>query len=124
MNQSSSLPYQAQLYRANQLMGLYNQAGQIGQQAQVPTQQMISDYNQYQGLGSPGSQLGQQGMVNSASNQFGQAIAQNAKPISNAIGTAVSNWGSGMSGSSGGNSGDYLGTGSGYNSNFQTLPSY
>jgi hypothetical protein len=124
MNQSSSLPYQAQLYRANQLMGLYNQAGQIGQQAQVPTQQMIADYNQYQGLGSPSSQLGQQGMVNSASNQFGQYLQQNAKPISNAIGSAVSNWGSGMSGSSGGNSGDYLGTGSGYNSNFQTLPSY
>jgi hypothetical protein len=128
MNQSSSLPYQAQLYRANQLLGLYNQAGQIGQQAQVPTQQMIGDYNQYQGLGSPGSQLGQQGMVNSANNQTGQFLMQNAKPIGNAIGTAVSNWGSGMNDktsgwNSVGNSSNYLGDGSGYNPYFQDPPS-
>jgi hypothetical protein len=81
---------------------MMNSFGQMGQQANVPIQQQIIDYNTYQGLGSPNSQLGQQGQFNQASQALGATIV---KPISNAVGDAIKNWGSGVGGSSGGTGG-------------------
>jgi hypothetical protein len=107
INQSAAMPYQTQMNSANSLLGMMNSFGQMGQQANVPIQQQIIDYNTYQGLGSPSSQLGQQGQLNQASQAFGATIA---KPIGNAVGDAIKNWGSGVGGSSGGTtmSGDPL----------------
>lgn len=121
INQSSAMPYQTQLNALQSQLGLYGTAGQFGQQAILPYQQQISDYNAYQGLGSPSAQLGQQNQLNQASQGYGQAIGQLAAPIGTAIGGAISNWAGGFGTSS--NSGDYLGQSSGYNPNFNTLPS-
>ncbi|OYV74697.1 MAG: hypothetical protein B7Z66_15600 [Chromatiales bacterium 21-64-14] len=112
INQSASMPYQTQLNALQNQLGLIGTAGQYGQQANVPYQQQIADYNSYQGLGSPSAQFGQQ----QAAMQGAASIAQ---PIGNAIGGAVGNWAAGLGG---GNSGNYFGTGSGYNPNFMTLP--
>ena len=113
MSQSAAMPYQTQINAANSQLGLIGTAGQYGQQANLPIQQQISDYNTYQGLGSPGAQIGQQNQLNQASQGFGQTIAA---PIGNAISGAISNWGSGIG------SGNYLGTGNGYNPYFTALP--
>ena len=113
VNQASAMPYQTQLNALQSQMGLMNQAGQFGQGAMQPIQQQISDYNAYQGLGSPSAQFNQQ----SSAAQGASAIAQ---PISNAIGSAASNWAAGLGGSSGG--GNYYGSGSGYNPYFTALP--
>jgi hypothetical protein len=98
MAQSAVMPYQTQLNAANSQLGMMNSLGQMGQQANVPIQQQIADYNAYQGLGDPRSQLGQQDQLNKAAQGFGATLV---KPISNAVGDAIKNWGSGVSGSSG-----------------------
>jgi hypothetical protein len=98
MSQSAAMPYQTQINAANSQLGMMNSLGQMGQQANVPIQQQIADYNAYQGLGDPRSQLGQQDQLNKASQGFGAAIA---KPIGNAVGDAIKNWGSGVGGSGG-----------------------
>jgi len=117
LNQSAAMPYQTQINAANSRLGLINSAGQIGQQANAPIQQQISDYNAYQGLGAANStaQVNQQNQLNQASQGIGQMIAA---PIGNAVSSAISNWGAGI----GSGSGNYLGTGSGYNPYFTALP--
>jgi hypothetical protein len=113
IQQSAAMPYQTQLNSLQSQLGLMGTAGQYGQQSNVPIQQQISDYNAYQGLGSPSAQFGQQQTAM-------QGAASIAQPIGNALGGAIGNWAAGLGGSS--NSGNYFGTGSGYNPNFMTLP--
>jgi hypothetical protein len=117
-NQSAAMPYQTQLNAAQSQLGLMNNAGQFGQQANAPIQQQISDYNAYQGLGAANatSQVNQQNQLNQASQGFGQMVAA---PIGNALGAAASNWAAGF-GNTG--SGNYLGTGNGYNPYITALP--